>query len=284
MQTFQSNLRSDGRTLEEFRKATIDFGELSGTADSSQCYVAFGDAQALATAFAEIVVPYPDRPNEGLFTITTTISPMCGDDADFGRNKRSKEQAKVGAMLEQALKDTKALDTESLCIVAGVKVWSVRIDVHITNYAGNMIDTACLAALGALVRFRRPEVTVVGETVTVHSVEDREPVPLAIHHLPLCVTFGFYRTHSKAQSQSPSAVQPESESISAGMEQMYVVADPTDREERVLQGTFTVVVNGHGEVCGIHKQGWPPVGAEEIQYCIKAAERKSKELAALINA
>lgn len=266
VQTFQTNLRADGRTLDEFRQASLDFGELSGTADASQCYVRFGDAQALATAFAEIVTPYPDRPNEGIFTVTTTISPMCADDSDFGRNKRAKEQAKVGAMLEQALKDTKALDTESLCIVAGVKAWSVRIDVHITNYAGNMTDTACLAALGALVRFRRPEVTVVGETVTVHSVEEREPVPLAVHHLPLCVTFGFYRAQ-----------------LGAGKEQMYVVADPTDREERVLQGTLTVVANSHGEVCGMHKQGWPPIAPEEIQYCIKAAERKSKEWSALIN-
>ena len=82
--------------------------------------------------------------------------------------------------------------------LASLQVWAVRVDVHILDNCGNMADAAALSALGALLAFRRPDVTVgPGETgdvqaVTVHSPDVREPVPLSIHHLPLAVTFAFF--------------------------------------------------------------------------------------------
>lgn len=89
------------------------------------------------------------------------------------------------------------MDREALCIVAGQKVgypwsllslrlfssspiithhdylfaptqvWSVRVDVHLLDHAGNALDCACLAAVTALRHFRKPDVTVVGDEVTV---------------------------------------------------------------------------------------------------------------------
>ena len=47
-------------------------------------------------------------------------------------------------------------DTEALCIVAGEKVWQLRVDVHILDHGGNVIDAAALAAIAALQHFRRP--------------------------------------------------------------------------------------------------------------------------------
>ena len=89
-------------------------------------------------------------------------------------------------------------------------------------YFRNLVDAANVAALAALLTFRRPECTVGGEDgqeVTVHPPEVflsedlvslsflsplslslcvtnikqvREPLSLIIHHLPVAVTFGIF--------------------------------------------------------------------------------------------
>lgn len=45
---------------------------------------------------------------------------------------------------------------------AGRKVWHLRVDLHVLDHQGNLIDACGLAALAALMAFRRPDVTVGG--------------------------------------------------------------------------------------------------------------------------
>lgn len=40
------------------------------------------------------------------------------------------------------------------------QVWSLRVDVHVLDSAGNLVDACCLAALAALLGFRKPQVEV----------------------------------------------------------------------------------------------------------------------------
>jgi len=62
---------------------------------------------------------------------------------------------------------------ESLCITSGRRVWTVRVDVHVLNYDGNVVDAACVAAITALSHFRRPDVSVSDEEVIVHASNER---------------------------------------------------------------------------------------------------------------
>jgi exosome complex RNA-binding protein Rrp42 (RNase PH superfamily) len=39
-------------------------------------------------------------------------------------------------------------------------VWSLRVDVHVLDSCGNLVDVCCLAALAALLGFRKPQVEV----------------------------------------------------------------------------------------------------------------------------
>ncbi len=79
------------------------------------------------------------------------------------------------------------------------QVWSLRVDVHILDHNGNLADAASPSALAALLAFRRPEVTLeaggggVGQQVVVHPPDVREPLPLSIHHTPLCITFASFQ-------------------------------------------------------------------------------------------
>lgn len=81
---------------------------------------------------------------------------------------------------------------ESLCILVEEQAWEIRVDIHVMNHDGNLIDAAILAALGALCHFKRPDVTLEGRQVTVHSYEDRDPVPLTILHHPLSLSFALF--------------------------------------------------------------------------------------------
>ena len=58
--------------------------------------------------------------------------------------------------------------------------------------SGNMTDCCVLAAMASLKSFRRPDVTVVGTTVTVHPPAEQQPVPLALHHTPISNTFAVF--------------------------------------------------------------------------------------------
>lgn len=74
-------------------------------------------------------------------------------------------------------------------------MWAVRVDVLVLDHGGNLVDACSLAALAALLAFRRPDVSIGGadgQQVTVHTSGEKETVPLSIHHLPLAVTFALF--------------------------------------------------------------------------------------------
>ena len=59
---------------------------------------------------------------------------------------------------------------------------------------GNLTDAIVLSTLAALLVFRRPDVNVtLGEggeqRVVILPPDEREPVPLSLHHLPVSISF-----------------------------------------------------------------------------------------------
>lgn len=72
------------------------------------------------------------------------------------------------------------------------KVWAIRVDINVLNYEGNILDCASIAALAALAHFRRPDVTSDGEEFIIHNVQQRDPIPMVIHHYPVCITYSVF--------------------------------------------------------------------------------------------
>ncbi|KAL8149687.1 hypothetical protein AgCh_006632 [Apium graveolens] len=181
---------------------------------------------------SQLVQPYRDRPNEGTLSIYTELSPMA--DPSFEAGRPGESAVELGRIIDRGLRESRAVDTESLCVVAGRVVWSIRIDIHILDNGGNLVDAANISALAALSTFRRPECTLGGEDgqeVIMHPPKVREPVPLIIHHLPVAVTFGFIGKENT------------------------VVIDPTHFEEAVMSGSMTATLNTNDDVCAIQKAG-----------------------------
>lgn len=54
-------------------------------------------------------------------------------------------------VLERSIRDSEALDTESLCIIAGEKVWCISCDIRVLNYDGNIFDASNLAAVSSCI-------------------------------------------------------------------------------------------------------------------------------------
>ncbi|XP_010766925.1 exosome complex component RRP45-like, partial [Notothenia coriiceps] len=106
---------------------------------------------------------------------------------------QSELSVKLNRQLERCLRNSKCIDTESLCVVSGEKVWQIRVDVHMLNHDGNLMDAASIAAITALCHFKRPDVGIQGDEVTVYSPEERDPIPLSVYHMPISVSFSFFQ-------------------------------------------------------------------------------------------
>ncbi|KAG4993038.1 hypothetical protein JHK86_029865 [Glycine max] len=163
----------------------------------------------------------------------------------------------LGRVVDRGLRESRAIDTESLCVLSGKLVWAIRVDIHILDNAGNLVDAANIAALASLLTFRRPECSLAGEDgqdVVVHPPEERDPIPLIIHHLPIAVTFGFFSNEN------------------------LLVIDPTHHEECVMTGRMTATLNSNGDVCAIQKPGGESVSHSVIMHCLKLAHVKATDI------
>ncbi|GLT46472.1 hypothetical protein SLA2020_202200 [Shorea laevis] len=243
----QSEIRIDGRKPYEYRKISIKFGRDDGSSE-----VQVGQTRVMGIVTAQLVQPYRDRPNEGTLSIFTEFSPMA--DPSFEPGRPAESAVELGRIVDRGLRESRAIDTESLCVLAGKLVWAIRIDLHILDNGGNLVDASNIAALSALLTFRRPECSLAGEDgqqVIVHPPEVREPLPLTVHHLPIAITFGFFNDES------------------------ILVIDPTHNEEAVMGGRMTATVNANGDICAIQKAGGQGVTQRVIMQCLQLGIAKA---------
>ncbi len=160
----------------------ITFGQKTGTVE-----VQLGRTRVLAAVTGDIVPPFPDRPNEvihpspsnqrsnhslcsclliwtwgvgcvcacmwccaqGFLNFYADFSPMASP--HFQPDRPSDKSIELARVVERGIRESRALDTEALCILAGQKVWSVRCDMHIIDHEGNLVlPRACACALRSL--------------------------------------------------------------------------------------------------------------------------------------
>ncbi|XP_076001308.1 exosome complex component RRP45 isoform X2 [Genypterus blacodes] len=246
------NLRLDGRQAYDYRKIKISFG-----ADYGCCFVDLGKTRVMAQVSCELVTPKENRPNEGIMFFNIELSPMASPAFELGR--QSELSVKLNRQLERCLRNSKCIDTESLCVVSGEKVWQIRVDVHMLNHDGNLMDAASIAAISALCHFKRPDVGIQGDEVTVYSPEERDPIPLSIYHMPISVSFGFFQQGT------------------------YLLVDPCEREERVMDGLLMIAMNKHREICSVQSSGGIMLLKDQVMRCSKIASVKVSEITELIN-
>ena len=106
--------------------------------------------------------------------------------------------------------------------------------------------------------FRRPDVEIHGEEVTVFGIIEREPVKLQLQHQPFCITTSYYESGT------------------------VMLHDATLLEEQCREGEIVVSMNRFGEVCQIAKYGGVPVDGMSMLNCTAMALEKVKMLDELV--
>ncbi|KAF2678208.1 hypothetical protein K458DRAFT_349074 [Lentithecium fluviatile CBS 122367] len=250
-EALKEQIRLDGRAFDAFRVLELTFGDEYGVAD-----VQLGKTRVIARISVDVTAPLPERKFDGIFQIVTEFSPMASPAFEVGRPTDA--EVILSRILEKAIRRSNALDTESLCIIAGLKCFALRADVHIIDHDGGLIDASCIAVMAALQHFRRPDVLVEGEKATVLGLREREPIPLSILHQPLCVTFSYFE------------------------EGEIFLVDANLAEEQVRKGQVIVTLNRHGEVCQIAKYGGATVDPLALLNCTNIALQNVKTISSYI--
>ncbi|KTW29210.1 hypothetical protein T552_01166 [Pneumocystis carinii B80] len=251
IEALNNNIRLDGREFNAWRDLNLRFGNNYG-----QVEVSLGKTRVFVCISAEITEPYPDRPYEGIFMIDIELTSVAQSSIESGR---SSEETQIISVIDKAIKKSRMLDKESLCIVYGHYCWSIRADVHYLNHDGNLIDVTCIGVVAALLHFRKPVVSVKGDEVIIHPMEERVPVPLVLTHIPICVTFSFF---NKGQ---------------------ILLMDTTLQEERLREGCMIITLNKNKEICQISKPGGITVETSDIFKCLDLALKKTLEITNYLN-
>ena len=256
------SIRLDGRGFLDYRDVEL---LLSRTESSSIAEVCIGSSRVISTVYGDIIPPYPDRPTEGIINFNAEIS-MKGEAIGL-------TTLEITRLLEKTIKESNAIDIETLCLISGDKVWRITCSISVIDCdGGNVIDATILATMAALRAFRKCEVTLNSQgfnsktnlpitTLTIHSSDEREPLPLALHHTPLSITLGVFKLNDIVESES-----------------IILIADPSIEEEAWMNGALQFCINAHGEICVVNKKGDVGIKSSVLMKAANLASDRSKVL------
>ena len=224
--------RLDGRGLDEYRPISLVPGYVT-TADGSTL-ARIGDSAVLCGVKLEPGKPFPDTPNAGVLTTNAELIPLSSPTFEPGPPQPG--AIEVSRVVDRAIRAAETIDLTRLCVTPGEKTWVCYVDMHVLAHAGNLIDTALLAAVGALSHAHVPAKRFeVGES----------DYPLDVQHLPIECTF-----------------------VRLGDS---IVVDPTFDEEQAAQGRLTVATDESGRVVAMQKGLVGAFSPDDVKATVRRA-------------
>lgn len=237
--------RLDGRGLTDYREIKLEIDVIEKANGSAQ--VSLGDTKVLVGIKIEVGEPYPDTPDEGVQTVNAEFVPLASPVFEPGPPKE--DAIELARVVDRGIRESKAIDTKKLCIVAGEKVYIVFIDVYILDHDGNLIDASALAAIAALANSKLTSYKVKKDGKLEAA---SKKIPLPINDYPISVTVAKINDH--------------------------LLVDPSLKEENMMDARLTVAFNKKGDVCAMQKGGVGPLKTSEVLEVIEIARKKAKEL------
>jgi exosome complex component RRP42 len=248
-QLIEKGKRLDERGLLDTREIKIEQGVIEKAEGSAR--VLLGKTEILVGVKVETGEPFPDTPNEGVMTVNAELVPLASPDFEPGPpDEKSIELARV---VDRGIRESKAIDTEKLCIEPGKQVFVVFVDVYVLNYDGNLIDASALAAMAALMNTKMPNYEIKDGELTIK--QGYTPLPLKSH--PITVTVGKINNN--------------------------LIVDPWLEEEQVMDSRITFAINEDGNICAIQKGGSSYFTPQQILEALKIAQDKAVELRKKLN-
>ena len=211
--------REDKRYQCDYRKLTIRHLYANG-----QVEVKLGKTIVISQIIPKLVKPYSDRPNEGQLVFNIDTNNLKPNTDYNSKNEDLNEfRNRINIFLEKTLKESKAFDTYSLCIIPGKLAWKMVIDVNIINNEGNVLDAALIAVLSSWLTIKVPFfIEKEGKLIN-----NNKFVNLTVLHKPYISTFGIFENEDK---------------------KINFIDDCNLKEESVMNGFISVAANIFGEV------------------------------------
>ena len=150
--------------------------------------------------------------------------------------------------MDRGIRESKAIDTEKLCIEPGKKVFVIFVDIYVLNHDGNLIDASALAAVAALLNTKMPNYEIKDGEVEIKQGY----TPLPMKSRPITVTIG--KINNK------------------------LIVDPWLEEEQVMDARLSMAFNDEGNICATQKGGSGYFTPQQILEGIKLIEKKAAEL------
>jgi exosome complex component RRP42 len=241
--------RLDGRELTDYRDLKIEQGIIERAEGSAE--VLLGQTRVVVGTKIELGEPFPDTPSEGVLTVNAELVPLASPGFEPGPPDES--SIELARIVDRGIRESKAIDTEKLCIEPGKKVFVVFVDVYVLNHDGNLIDASALAAMAALLNTKMGKYEV--EEGEIKMKPGYEQLP--IKKRPITVTCA--RIGDK------------------------LVVDPWLEEEQVMDARISMAIEDDGNICAIQKGGSGYFEPKQILEAAKIATEKAKEMRKKLN-
>ncbi|KAJ7170658.1 ribosomal protein S5 domain 2-type protein [Mycena crocata] len=238
------SIRPDGRSFDAWRDVSVNVGSIS-TANGS-ALVRLGETTIVCGVKAEISEPELDTPEEGFLVPNIDLPALCSP--KFKPGPPSEEAQVLSDRLNEVL--ASIISLRSLVIHPSKAVWVLYVDATCINYDGNVFDAALIAMVAALRNTVLSKATYNEET-GLTACSRATTVPLQVLKTPISMSFGVFDA--------------------------TLLADPTAFEEPLLDTTISVVVDESGDLVSVVQlgPGTSASGAEDtLPICISAAQSR----------
>jgi len=245
-QYLEQGKRFDGRGPLDFREIEIETG-ISKRAEGS-ARVKIGKTEVIVGVKMDVVEPYPDSADRGNLIVSAELLPLSSGRFESGPPKFP--AIEIGRLTDRAIRESKFIQMEKLCIKEGEKVWAVYIDIYSLNDDGNLIDAAELGAIAALKTSRMPKYDEeTGKVVYGEFTDKKIPVQKEI---PITIT-----AHKIGNSW---------------------IVDPTLEEEDVSEARVTIGATPEGVISSIQKGEPGEIDIVEFENLVDFTEKVRKKV------
>lgn len=238
--------RFDGRKPEDFREISVETG-VSAKAEGS-AKVKIGDTEVIAGIKMDVGEPYPDSQDKGNLMVTAELAPMSSDRFELGPPKI--EAIELGRVMDRAVRESKLIDLEKLCIKVGEKVWTVFIDIYSLNDDGNLFDAAAIAALAALKNAKVPKYDD-KEGKVLYGELSNKGVPLTKDAV---ITTTIHKIGDK------------------------LIVDPSREEEDASETRITISISETGSIHSMQKGNSQELSIDDFSKALDLAEKNYKSI------
>jgi len=287
------DVRSDGRSRNEFRYFSVEHGVIPHSNGSSR--VRLDNTEVIISIIAEVVSP--DNQNTSCSSNSSMIGGGDGGCISCAVECTSSaivelEMTKLQTMNAQLSQEFGAILRASSCflldkmvIVPNKHIWCFHVDAMVLDNGGNLMDAILIGTRAAILTATLP-------CVEANKVEEKETLDNAVatnesSKIRSSKDVRGDRTFDLIINEDPMAFTPITDfcdvdklPLTVTMTKIgnYFVVDATDEESQCMSVNLVCGVDGKGQICCVKKHGPGGVSVSAIREGLQVA----KEVASLL--